>query len=224
MINTYNETHLHRTLKNLYSQEDAVQEMALEGFVCDIYTPDGRIIEIQTAHIAALKQKIHALLPKHPITIVYPIIKNAYIRMLNADGSVRSYRKSPKHGHFFQLFKELYALIPYLDHRNFNITVLFIDCEIIKIDDKKGRSRYKHPRIIDKKLLQIHKTETIQSIDDLCAPVLKNLPNLFTSQEVRRLSPARYASYAISFLKKAQKITYCTKAGRYHVYKKTGAE
>jgi len=102
--------------------------------------------------------------------------------------------------------------------------VLFIDCEIIKIDDKKGRSRYKHPRIIDKKLLQIHKTETIQSIDDLCAPVLKNLPNLFTSQEVRNLSPARYASYAISFLKKAQKITYCTKAGRYHVYKKTGAE
>ncbi|EPF45887.1 hypothetical protein HMPREF1222_02176, partial [Treponema vincentii F0403] len=31
MINTYNETHLHRTLKDLYSSNGAVQESPLEG-------------------------------------------------------------------------------------------------------------------------------------------------------------------------------------------------
>ena len=54
MINTYNETHLHRTLKNLYSGEEAEQEKPLHGFICDIFE-DGCITEIQTSKLPALK-------------------------------------------------------------------------------------------------------------------------------------------------------------------------
>ena len=99
MINTYNETHLHRTLKDLYSSDSAVQETSLKGFICDIYD-DGEIIEIQTSKLSALRIKLEKLLPLYPIQIVYPIIQNAYILTLNEDGSKRSCRKSPKHGTF----------------------------------------------------------------------------------------------------------------------------
>ena len=222
MINTYNETHLHRTLKNLYSSEDAVQEMALEGFICDIYRK-GSVIEIQTSKLSALKNKLEKLLPIYPIKIIYPIIENAYILTLNADGSRRSYRKSPKHGTFYQLFREISGIIRYIDNPNLSIQLLYIDCEVIKIDDKQGRSRYKRPRIIDKKLLKIHRQDSFQGSDSFVAPFLGQLPDIFISADMRKLGAKEYTSYVISFLKKSKKIAFYTKAGRYHVYKKTDA-
>ena len=223
MINTYNETHLHRTLKDLYSSTGAVQETSLQGFICDIYDA-GRIIEIQTSKLSALRAKLEKLLPLYPIQIVYPIIQNAYILMLNADGSKRSCRKSPKHGNFYQIFRELLGIVHCLDNPNLTIQILYIDCEIIKIDDKKGRSRYKRPRIIDKKLLKIHREEEFHGIDSLIATFMAKLPDVFISADVRKLGTGVYASYILSFLKKCQKIAFYTKAGRYHVYKKTGIE
>ena len=223
MINTYNETHLHRTLKDLYSSNSAVQEASLEGFICDIYDA-GRIIEIQTSKLSALKAKLEKLLPLYPIQIIYPIIENAYILTLNADGTKRSCRKSPKHGNFYQIFRELLGIAHCLDNRKLSIRLLYIDCEVIKIDDKQGRSRYKRPRIIDKKLLKINREEQFHGIDNLIAPFMEKLPDIFISADVRKLDTGVYASYILSFLKKCKKITFYTKAGRYHVYKKTGTE
>ena len=221
MINTYNQTQLHQTLKDLYSGEDAVQEVAVEGFICDIYDK-GRIIEIQTSKLSALKNKLEKLLPQHPIQVIYPIVQNAFILMLNADGSKRSYRKSPKHGSFYQIFKEVSGLISSLEHPNLTITVLYIDCEVIKIDDKKGRSRYKNPRIIDKKLIKINRQDHLHGIDSFIAPFINNIPECFISSDIRKIGAGVYTSYIISFLKKSNKIILYTKAGRYHVYKKTG--
>ena len=223
MINTYNETHLHRTLKDLYSSKGSVQETSLEGFICDIYDA-GRIIEIQTSKLSALRAKLERLLPLYPIQIVYPIIENAYILMLNADGSKRSCRKSPKHGNFYQIFRELLGIVHCLDNQNLTIRILYIDCEVIKIDDKQGRSRYKSPRIIDKKLLKIHREEEFHGIDSLTTRFMAKLPDTFISSDVRNLGTGRYASYILSFLKKCKRIAFYTKAGRYHVYKKTGTE
>jgi len=223
MINTYNETHLHRTLKDLYSSNDAVQEISLEGSICDIYD-SGRIIEIQTSKLSALKAKLEKLLPLYPIQIVYPIIQNAYILTLNEDGSERSCRKSPKHGNFYQIFRELLGIVHCLDNPNLTLRILYIDCEVIKIDDKKGRSRYKRPRIIDKKLLKIHREEEFHGIDSLIAPFIAELPDVFISADVRKLGTGVYTSYILSFLKRSKRIAFYTKAGRYHVYKKTGTE
>ena len=221
MINTYNETHLHRTLKNLYSSNKAIQETALEGFICDIYD-EGRIIEIQTSKLSALKAKLDKLLPIYPLQIVYPIIENAYILTLNEDGTKRSCRKSPKHGNFYQIFRELSGIVHYLDNPNLTIQILYVDCEITKIDDKQGRSRYKRPRIIDKKLLKINREEQVHGIDSLISPFIEKLPNVFISADLRSLGAGGYTSYTLSFLKKCKRIVFYTKAGRYHVYKKTG--
>lgn len=221
MINTYNETHLHRTLKDLYSSSGAIQEMALEGFICDIYDA-GKIIEIQTSKLSALRAKLEKLLPMYPIQIVYPIIENKYILTLNEDGSKRSCRKSPQHGHFYQIFRELLGIAYAIDNPNLTIRIVYIDCEVIKIDDKQGRSRYKRPRIIDKKLLKIHREAEFHGIDSLITSFMGKLPDVFISADVKKLGTGADTSYIVSFLKKCKKISFYTKAGRYHVYKKTG--
>ena len=221
MINTYNETHLHRTLKDLYCSSGAIQEMALEGFICDIYDA-GKIIEIQTSKLSALRAKLEKLLPMYPIQIVYPIIENKYILTLNEDGSKRSCRKSPQHGHFYQIFRELLGIAYAIDNPNLTIRIVYIDCEVIKIDDKQGRSRYKRPRIIDKKLLKIHREAEFHGIDSLITSFMEKLPDVFISADVKKLGTGADTSYIVSFLKKCKKISFYTKAGRYHVYKKTG--
>lgn len=221
MINTYNETRLHRTLKDIYSGKHAQQEMPLEGFICDIYE-DGRITEIQTSKLIALSRKLATLLPIYPITVIYPIIENAFIMMLNADGTQRSYRKSPKHGSFYQIFRELSGILPYIDHPNLNIHTIYMDCAIIKLDDKKGRSRYKNARIIDKRLLKINREETLHGVDSFTTDIIAQLPAFFVSTDLRKLGTGAHTSYIISFLKKSGKISFHTKAGRYNVYKKTG--
>ena len=141
--------------------------------------------------------------------------------MLNADSSKRSYRKSPKHGNFYQIFREILGLINCIEHPNLSITILYIDCEVIKIDDKQGRSRYKNPRIVDKKLIKINRQEHLHGINSFVAPFMNDLPDCFISSDLRKLGTGVYTSYIISFLKKSKKITFYTKAGRYHVYKKT---
>ena len=70
MINTYNESSLHKTLKKLYSLENSYQtEVKKDGFVFDIISDKNEIIEIQT-------QSIEKLIPK----IEYAI-KNKKLRM-----------------------------------------------------------------------------------------------------------------------------------------------
>ncbi len=221
MINTYNETDLHHTLKNLYTDEHAKQEHSLKGLVCDIYAKNNKIIEIQTGHFISLKKKLTTLLPDYTVEIIYPIITNAYIRMLNEDGTERSYRKSPKHGSFFQIFRELSAITDHLSSQNLYIRVLYIDAEIIKIDDKKGRSRYKNPRIINKRLLSLNKEELFCGIEDLITSIMKNIPHTFTSKDIQKMGTGKHTSYIISFLKKTKKITYHSKKERLYIYKKT---
>jgi uncharacterized protein TP_0665 len=219
MINTYNETHLHRTLKNLYSGEEAEQEKPLHGFICDIFE-DGCITEIQTSKLTALKHKLETLLPLYPITVVYPIIENAFIIMLNTDGTQRSYRKSPKHGSFYQIFRELSGILPLLDHPHLRVRIVYLDCDIIKIDDKQGRSRYKNARIIDKKLLKINREEILHGLNSFTQDILSKLPELCVSTDVKKLGAGTHTSYVLSFLKKCRKIVFYTKAGRYNIYKK----
>ena len=49
MINTYNESSLHKTLKRLYSLENSYQtEVKKDGYIFDIISDKDEITEIQT--------------------------------------------------------------------------------------------------------------------------------------------------------------------------------
>lgn len=222
MIETYNENNLHYELKRHFCPEDGNTERRVGNFTCDILCACGKIIEIQTGNFAHIKAKLAALLPARKIEIVYPISVNTYLRLLNEDGSLRSRRKSPKHGSFFQIFKEFAPICHLLNHENLKIRLVYTETEVVKIDDKKGKSPYKRPRIIDRKLIKIENEEIYCSIVELTAAVMEHLPEEFTTADIKKAGGGKYTSYAAWFLEKTGLSKKIGKLNKYNLYKKSG--
>lgn len=128
MINTYNESNLHLTLKKLYALEyNGKTEQNVDNWICDIVTEKGDIIEIQTANVSKLAKKTKTLLEKgRRVTIVYPIIIKKTIETYSIDGQLLSRRKSPKRATIYSLFRELTGIYTVLLQDNFTLEVLFI--------------------------------------------------------------------------------------------------
>ena len=128
MINTYNESPLHETLKKLYALEyDGEQEQAVGTWICDIVTKDGGVIEIQTTGVSKLARKTEALLAEgRRVTIVHPIVAEKTIETYDADGSLISRRKSPKRATIYSLFRELTGIYPLLLRDGFKLEVLLV--------------------------------------------------------------------------------------------------
>ncbi|MGI5065360.1 hypothetical protein [Treponema putidum] len=220
MINTYNESDLHKSLKEHFCPKNGKTEQPLLRSVCDILCDGGQVIEIQTSNLSALRLKLEKFLPEHKVLIVYPIAVDSYIRVLNQDGSTRYRRKSPKHGFFFQIFKELSGLYHLIDNKNLSFKLVYISCEVIKTDRGIKRRRAQRPGVINKKLIKIHSSEEYTSIKSICKKVLDFLPEEFTNQDIKNLGAKKYTSYTSWFLKKAGIIKADGKKERFTLYKK----
>ena len=62
MINTYNETSLHKFFKEKYAKENkGFTEVKVQNYICDIFTENSEIIEIQTTSLYKLADKINDL-------------------------------------------------------------------------------------------------------------------------------------------------------------------
>lgn len=126
MINTYNETSLHRTLKHLYSLENdgSQEEVPVGDFIADIVTQDGSIIEIQTGSLSHLYKKlVYFIAEKRNVTVVYPLVTEKIIETKTADGKIRK-RKSPAKKNLYSVFRELTGLYTLILSRYFTLEVL----------------------------------------------------------------------------------------------------
>ena len=80
MINTYNETDLHKFFKEKYATENqGFTEVKVKNYICDIFTEDSSIIEIQTGSLYKLVPKVQDLSPDYKIKIVFPFPFEKYI-------------------------------------------------------------------------------------------------------------------------------------------------
>ncbi len=131
MINTYNETDLHLSLKKIYALEsEARTEVKIEGtkWIADIMTKAGDVIEIQTSNISALTQKVAFLLENgKKVTVVHPIVENKFIEMYLPDGTLKSRKKSPQHKSIYSILRGLTKIYPYLTHENFTLEILYVE-------------------------------------------------------------------------------------------------
>jgi hypothetical protein len=141
MINTYNETSLHKTLKTIYQlqNEGSMTEQRIEqksarhavqpakGYIFDIVTSSGDVIEIQTGSLGHLLPKVlYLIAEKRNVTIVFPLAATKYIQTQNTnDGSTRK-RKSPAAAkiYSYKFFRELTALCPVLTNKYVTLEVL----------------------------------------------------------------------------------------------------
>ncbi len=151
IINTFNETHLHRTLKTIYSLEHpgCETEKKTGSYIADILTAEGDVIEIQTGSLGHLKKKAQDIIASgHKITVVYPLPAVKYIETKKLDGTV-SRRKSPSSKNLYSVFRELTALCPILLDRHFTLEILEVvmtetrDETENAVQSRNGRRRFK---------------------------------------------------------------------------------
>lgn len=151
MINTLNESQLHKALKTFYAvQFSAQEEVQVERWICDLVCPDGSIVEIQTKNVGALKEKVQGLLKSgRRVTIVHPIIKEKIIESRLQDGSLVSRRKSPKKESLYSELREFTGLKEFLLDKKLSVICPEISIEEKRIvldqaqQSKNGRRRFK---------------------------------------------------------------------------------
>ncbi len=195
MINTYNESSLHRSLKNMLSKENLGKtEVEVDGYICDIVYDNGSIIEIQTKNLGNLTGKILNLLEKHYVTLVYPLALSTNIEYYDEkklDTKPLSKRQSPVKKNIYNIFDELMGCFPILLHDRFTLKVIEtkITKERIKTENKvqsanKKRRFLKDWLSHDTTLDEIHNTYIFKSKDDYLELLPKHLEKDFTVSDV----------------------------------------
>lgn len=194
IINTYNESNLHNTLKTLYAANyNGKTEINTDGFIYDVITQNNEIIEIQTANLAKLLPKILSTLEKNKkITVVHPIINTKTIITYDESGKQLSKRKSPKKENIYNLFKELTGIYPVLLSENFTLEVIEISMteERIKytepIQSQNNRRRFKKNwKKINKKLNEILLIRKFKTKEDYLNLLPSDLPNYFCAKDLQ---------------------------------------
>jgi len=195
------ETSLHRQLKELYAGDAAAREVRLDGYRIDAIA-DGKLIEIQSAPLGAIRDKVRTLLERHDVLVVKPLAaRKSLIRLKRAGGAVVSVRNSPRREKVFDLFSELVNFVPLFPHPRLTIDVLLTEQEEERVPAKRRRRRGKDYRVLDRRLIRVEATHSFQTAADILALLPAELPASFTTADIARLAGMpRWL---------AQKMAYC---------------
>jgi hypothetical protein len=217
------ETSLHVDIKSWYSQPGDMIEAAVDGYIIDIVRAD-LLIEIQTRSFSKLKSKLAHLLDNHRVHLVHSIPQEKWIVRMDSEGkNVLKRRKSPKHGHPVNIFKELVGITTLLKHPNLSIEILITQEEEIWRDDGRGSWRRKGWSIANRRLLEVLRTLVLTSATEYHIFLPDTLPGLFTVRDLAA-SLGQYRSLASRMaytLKGIGVIERINKKGRQWVYRES---
>jgi hypothetical protein len=227
MIATQNETNLHRTLKLRYAKLTGGEvEKALEGKICDVVTPEGAIIEIQTANVSKLAAKVASLIDTHPVTIVFPFAEQKFICKINEhDGKEEPVKKSPKKLSVYSIFREITGLYPYLFHPNFTLAALpCVIKEIRVVTDSpvqlpnNSRRHLKNWYKKDKELLSNKAPSIFKRRQDYLALLPFERGTEFTARDLRLTNAKNDAPWMLWVFRKCGLLKVARKKGRTLIY------
>ena len=153
-IGIRNEKSLHAAIKQWYALPGDLLEQPVDGYVVDMVRGP-LLIEIQTRNLSALRRKLHALVLHHPVRLVYPIARDKWIVHVGKRGAIKRRRKSPKRGTLSDLFDELVSLPDLFNYEGFEVQVLLIEEEEVRVADGKGSWRRKGESIRDRRLIRV---------------------------------------------------------------------
>jgi hypothetical protein len=203
-IGTERESSLHAALKTLYAGEYGKTEVDAGGYVCDVQTSDGELVEIQTGSFGPLKAKIARLSPYSRIRIVHPILTEKHIELIGEDGAVLRRRKSPKKGSPWDVFSALVYAPELAAAPNVSIELVLISIKEYRVQDGRGSWRRGGVSIRDKELLACRGAILLKHPQDYlrCLPFQDG--EAFT---VRRLAEA--ASISLGLARKSLYVLHC---------------
>jgi hypothetical protein len=191
---------LHADLKRFYAGPAPSVEVVVDGYRIDA-TSHGWLIEIQQGPLWAIRRKTQALLDKHRVLVVKPIVMTRTIARLEGEGGqVISYRKSPKEGHRWDVFEDLVHFAKVFPHPRLRIDVAFVD--VVEYRYPRQRRSWRRPpyQLADRQLVQVRETVTLMTPDDMRL-LLPELPEVFDSADLAAvLAVPRW---------RAQQVAYC---------------
>ncbi len=223
-IGTLNESHLHASLKEHYSQPGDLMEQVVDGYVVDILRGK-RIIEIQTANFAQIRKKMRELVKRHRVRLILPVAQDKWIvKLPEKKGGKSGRRRSPKHGSFEDVFTELVSFPDLITHKNFELEVALTQEEEIRRFDSRRRRRRRRGNwvTVERRLLDITDRLTIRNGSDLIGLLPPDLPDEFRTSELADLfgRPRAIAQQAAYCLRKCGLIKQVGKEGNALVYTK----
>lgn len=214
-IGTLREKPLHASLKRWYARPGDRIESPVEGFVIDLVRDD-LLIEIQTRGFSSMKNKTASLLDLgHRLRIVHSIPVDKWIVKVDADGSVLSRRRSPKHGRLTDIFAELVSFPQLLAHPRLEVDVLLTVEEEYRHHTPDRAWRRKGWSVVERRLIEVLETLLIEDTNDLTALLPDGLPETFTTIELaeKLCRPRRAAQQMAYCLRKAGVVVPVGKRG-----------
>ncbi len=183
-IGTLREKPLHAALKRWYARPGDRVEVPVGGFVIDLVRED-LLIEVQTSGFSSMKKKTASLLELgHLVRIVHPIPVDKWIVKVDADGTILSRRRSPKHGQPTDIFAELVSFPDFLVHPHLELEVLLtIEEEYWR--PSPGRAwRRKGWEVVERRLNEVVESLAIKNTHDLAGLLPTELPEAFTTADL----------------------------------------
>jgi len=211
------ETSLHRQLKAHYAGDNGQIEVIYDDYRIDAIR-NGRMIEIQHGSLAAIRDKIAALLKNHRVTVVKPIVALKHlVKLEKRGGKVVNRRKSPKRGQLLDVFDELVYFTRVFPHRQLLLEVVLVEVEELRYPGHGRRRRHRANdfQVEDQRLVKIVDTCRFRTLADLRKMLPRGLPTAFhTGHLAEGLEVRRHI---------AQKIAYCLReTGAIHTVGKQG--
>ena len=180
------ESSLHHTLKQHFAQNGGQIEVSVDGYQIDVIQ-GSLLIEVQTGNFSAIKPKLEALLPAHPVLLVHPIPAETWLLKYDQSGQkLLERRKSPRRGRWEHVFLELVRIPHLLDHPNLTLEILLTRQDELRCNDGRGSWRRKGWSITDHRLLEILERRVYAGRQDFREFLPDSLPSAFTSQELAK--------------------------------------
>jgi hypothetical protein len=221
-IGTLNEGPLHEALKALYVAEQRTRTTAAEtevpigGYVADVRAGDDVIFEIQTGGFGPLKRKLERLLQSHRVVLVYPVAQVRYILKLAGESDTPARpRRSPKRGSMASVVEVLVSIPALLNHPNFELEVVLIAEEEIRVFDPTRVRRRNGWRVVNRRLLEVLERHRFRSAEDLWTLAPGTLPVEFTTADLAvAMQHPRWLAQKLAYcLREARELEICGKEG-----------
>lgn len=216
------ETSLHRQLKSLYAGDEARVEQRLGDYRIDA-VKRGRLIEIQHGSLAAIRDKIAALLAGHRVLVVKPLVtRKTLVKLDRPGGCVLSRRQSPKTATILDIFHELIYFTRVFPHLNLAIEVPLVEIEERRYPGHGRRRRWRASDFVveDQLLLAIQDRKRLTTCRDLVSLLPAGLPPRFhTGHLAAGLEVERWVAQRIAYcLRKMGAAAMCGKQGNALIY------
>ncbi|MDO4285405.1 MAG: hypothetical protein Q4C60_08725 [Eubacteriales bacterium] len=196
-IGMQKEKTLHAVVKQYEDPDEDHHEIPVEGYIADIFTGT-QIIEIQNGNFNKMRGKLAAFLPLYPVRIVYPMPYEKWIYWINPEtGELNKKNKCAGRGNFYQAFRELYRIRPFLSHPNLSIELLLIDMEEYRLQDGWDRSGKRGSHRYDRIPLTLRDSLLLTCPQDYRLFVPYDLPEPFTCADFGRAAGIRGSFSAI---------------------------